>query len=421
MKILKKRVNDTAIVQLGEKLYTRTGVTDADWIEILETIEKIQSVSDDPAKLANTIKSLLTIIDDDYIREQKRIENMLTKIFVEGLVELNDELRKRRATRLVSELGNDFEMDENGFTYFKGVKQPLPKVMVDSLLDAKLNPNSNYTLESLINFWKYVLLNPDKHIREGLFKWLQTGKFAITEDGNIIAYRNVNIKTLNGVDKNLYNFVQESWSKVKRWKKSPSKYKIAKINDEFLLVKDDYYNEDAVILGHLDIVKGIFDNQSSRVVYCPDHKGPYGQHIELGIPVKMPRAECDNDPNSSCSRGLHAKSVNYGLNLGSEILVILVNPYNVVAIPTKDVTKFRCCEYLPVSKAELKNGKLVEFEPGTYDITYDGLESLEELLQSCSLTSLQENGLVSNELNLDDFKVVFNSAKAIITNRIIKA
>lgn len=118
---------------------------------------------------------------------------------------------------------------------------------------------------------------------------------------------------------------------------------------------------------------------------------------------------------------MHAKSVNYGLNLGSEILVILVNPYNVVAIPTEDVTKFRCCEYLPVSKAELKNGKLVEFEPGTYDITYDGLESLEELLQSCSLTSLQENGLVSNELNLDDFKVVFNSAKAIITNRIIKA
>lgn len=420
MKILKKRVNDTAIVYLGEKLYTRTGITDEDWLKIVELIEHIQEVSDKPVPVAVGIKQLLELIDENYIKAKKRIEDMMSNIFLSGMVEVNDALRTRKGARLVSELGDDFEQDDKGFVYYKGVKQPLPKVMVDSLLDAKLNPNSNFTLTSLMNFWKYVLLNPDKHIREGLFKWLQSSKFSITEDGNIIAYRNVNVKTHGSVNKKLYEFVQESWSKIKRWKKSPTKFRVAKIDEEYSLVKDDYYNENAIILGHVDILKTNFDKGFDKVVYEPQHKGPYGQHIEFGTPVTMPREECDNDPASSCSRGLHCKSAAYDLNLGSEIIVTLVNPYNVVAIPDHDFTKFRCCEYLPVSKAELEDGKLVEFEPGTYDIPYNGIESLEKMLETFSVVELQEKGLLSTELEEDAFKVVFKKAKEVINNRVIK-
>ena len=72
MKILKKRVNDTAIIYLGEKLYTRTGVTDSDWLEIVEKIEHIQEVSDQPLNLALGVKSLLRLIDEDYILAQKK-------------------------------------------------------------------------------------------------------------------------------------------------------------------------------------------------------------------------------------------------------------------------------------------------------------------------------------------------------------
>lgn len=421
MKILKKRVNDTAIVYLGEKLYTRTGITDEDWLKIVELIEHIQQVSDKPVPLAVGIKQLLELIDENYIKAKKRIEDMMSNIFLSGMVEVNDKERSRKGARLVSELGDDFEQDENGFVYYKGVNQPLPKVMVDSLLDAKLNPNSNFTLTSLMNFWKYVLLNPDKHIREGLFKWLQSSKFSITEDGNIIAYRNVDIKTHGSVNKKLYEFVQESWSKIKRWKKSPAKFRVAKIDEEYSLVKDDYYNENAIILGHVDILKTNFDKGFDKVVYEPQHKGPYGQHIEFGTPVTMPRDQCNNDPKDLCSRGLHQMSVGYSLRLGNTTITSLINPYNVVAIPEEgNFSKFRCCEYYPIGLTEIKDGKIVEFEPGTYDIPYNGIESLEKMLETFSVVELQEKGLLSTELEENTFKAVFKKAKEVINNRVIK-
>ena len=346
---------------------------------------------------------------------------MLSTVFLSGMVEINDAIRSRKGARLVSELGNDFEQDENGFVYYKGVAQPLPKVMVDSLLDAKLNPNTqlysylfneffgNMFFLILINIFAKVFLNGYSRV-----------SFLLQRMVILLPYRNVDIKDKSFANKELYNFVQESWSKIKRWKKSPAKFKVAKLNKEYLLVKDDYYNEDATILGQVDTLKTDFDTAIYKVTYMPQHKGPYGQHIEFGIPVTMPREECDNDPSSSCSRGLHCKSAEYDLHLGSEIIVTLVNPYNVVAIPEYDFTKFRCCEYLPISKAELKDSKLVEFEPGTYDIPYNGIESLEKMLQTFSVIELQEKGLLSTELEEGTFNVIFKKAKEVINNRVIK-
>ena len=142
--------------------------------------------------------------------------------------------------------------------------------------------------------------------------------------------------------------------------------------------------------------------------------------IKLGEAVSMNRTECDNDPNSSCSRGLHQKSAAYGLNLGSEVLVCLVNPYHVVAIPSHDVTKFRTCQYLPVSKAEVVGHKLIEFDPGTYDIPYNGLESLVGLLKTTSLEELQAKGEISADISSDDFDFVLAKAKEVIASRVVK-
>ena len=424
MKILKKRVNDIAIVQLGENLYTRTGITSEDWIQILEQIELVERVSDDPQALAFAVNDLLGLVDDELIAERKKEMEIIAKIVISGLMERDEKLRKRKATRLASELSEEFEADDKGFTYFKGMKHPLPKVMVDALLDAKLNPNTKYTLPSLINFWKYTLLNPDKHIREGLFKWLQTGQFAITEDGNIIAYRNVDVKhESNSLDPKLYDFVQTEWSRIKRQKKAPKNYTVYRNQDGgYYTLKAEsklMIEGNVTLIGNLHDLKVSSDTGIDAVVYTPQYKGPYGQNITLGEPVTMPREECDNSPEESCSRGLHCKSARYDLDLGSEVIVTLVNPYNVVAIPDYDVTKFRCCEYLPVSKAELKDGKLVEFAPGTYDIPYNGIEGLEKILSTYSIAEAQEKGLVSTELEESDFNLIYAKAKEVINTRIV--
>lgn len=426
MKIVKRRVNGTSIVLVGEKLYTRTEVTDELWIAILEQIDKVQEAMDNPEKIEEELDYLLYLVDPEKVAKQKRMEEMVVIAIQVGDLEPDKEKRIKKAKR-VTDISGIFEMDDNGIVYMKGFEHSMPKIMIDAVLDAYYNPKSEYTVSSLLNFWKYLLLNPDKHVREGLFQWIKTGKFAITEDGNIIAYRNVDVKQ-EGSNKKLQDFVSESWAKVKRWKKSCKNYEVWKEDSHtsgsaakyFISLSGVTENNSNHYIGNLDELFHTKYSDSETTIYTAQHKGQYGQTIILGQPVSMPRSECDNSPSSSCSVGLHCKSISYGMGFGSNSLVTVINPYNVVAIPNGEFSKFRCCEYLPVSKAEVVNGQIVEFEAGTYDIPYNGLESLETMLNSMSVENAIEYGLLNEDIDASDLKSVLNTAKEIISNRVVK-
>lgn len=424
MNILKKRVNGTSIVLIGEKLYTRTNVTDELWIAMLEQIDKVNSVCEDEDDLADEMGKLMDLVDPDRVEKLlKRQQAILIAIEV-GELEQDKNVRVRKAKR-VSDISGIFECDDEGMVYLKGFDHIMPKIMVDAILDAHYNPNSEYTVSSLVNFWKYLLLNPDKHVRDGLFKWIKSGKFCITEDGNIVSYRNVNIKHA-AKNQKLHDFVMESYNKVKRWKKSVKNYLICDNNGKYELVETSKASEN---IGYTGILSDLYNDINTTItsvinsvtIYQPEHKGPYGQEIIIGKPVSMPRSECDNNPKSMCSRGLHQKNPSYSLQLGNVILTCLTNPYNVVAIPEEgNFSKFRTCEYLPVSKTEIKDGSIVEFKPGTYDIPYNGIASLKTLLDTTSLSDLKSQGIVSDEISDDDMNSVMSAATEIIHNRVVK-
>jgi len=420
MKIVKRRVNGTSIVLVGEKLYTRTEVTDELWIAMLEQIEKVEQTMDNPDKIEEELDYLLFLVDPEKVAKQKRMEEMVVIAIQVGDLEPDKEKRIKKAKR-VTDISGIFEMDDNGIVYMKGFEHSMPKIMIDAVLDAYYNPKSEYTVSSLLNFWKYLLLNPDKHVREGLFQWIKTGKFAITEDGNIIAYRNVDVKQ-EGSNKKLQDFISESWAKIKRWKKSPLNYAVLQTpaKEYVLYAKDTWNKGENKFIGNLDALFNTKYSDSETTIYTAQHKGQYGQTIVLGQPVSMPRSECDNAPNSLCSRGLHCKSISYGMGFGSNSLVTVINPYNVVAIPNGEFSKFRTCEYLPVSKAEVVNGQIVEFEAGTYDIPYNGLESLESMLNSISVENAIREGLLNEDIDFVDLKSVLNTAKEIIGKRVVK-
>jgi hypothetical protein len=73
-----------------------------------------------------------------------------------------------------------------------------------------------------------------------------------------------------------------------------------------------------------------------------------------------------------------------------------------------------------VSKAEVVNNNIVEFEAGTYDIPYNGLESLESMLNSMSVENAIRKGLLNEDIDFVDLKSVLNTAKEIISNRVVK-
>jgi hypothetical protein len=79
----------------------------------------------------------------------------------------------------------------------------------------------------------------------------------------------------------------------------------------------------------------------------------------VGNVVKMPRNEVNEDPQQTCSYGLHAANYYYAHNIygGAITLFVEVNPANVVSVPIDyNSAKMRVCEYkvLGISKGEFK-------------------------------------------------------------------
>ena len=66
-----------------------------------------------------------------------------------------------------------------------------------------------------------------------------------------------------------------------------------------------------------------------------------------GTIVSMNRWECDHNPNTHCSRGLHVRNDAYEYGFGSRTVVIVkVNPVDVVSLPNDyKVDKMRVCKY----------------------------------------------------------------------------
>jgi hypothetical protein len=84
----------------------------------------------------------------------------------------------------------------------------------------------------------------------------------------------------------------------------------------------------------------------------PDFKDLHSRTFDNspGMKVKMHRNDVDEDPNRTCSNGLHVANWDYAKNKyggqNDTMLEVLVNPKDVVAVPTDyNQSKMRVCEY----------------------------------------------------------------------------
>jgi len=87
-----------------------------------------------------------------------------------------------------------------------------------------------------------------------------------------------------------------------------------------------------------------------------DYLDSYSRTIDnsVGQTVEMPRNAVQDDPNITCSYGLHFCSIEYvKVFHGSHLMVLKINPKDVVSIPTDyNNTKGRCCKYTVVGELE---------------------------------------------------------------------
>lgn len=87
--------------------------------------------------------------------------------------------------------------------------------------------------------------------------------------------------------------------------------------------------------------------------FSPIFSGPYGKDQSPGKIVEMPRNKCNENRNDTCSEGLHFCSYeylpifqNWNSNMGQRVILLKINPRDVVAIPTDyNLSKGRCCRF----------------------------------------------------------------------------
>jgi hypothetical protein len=130
------------------------------------------------------------------------------------------------------------------------------------------------------------------------------------------------------------------------------------------------------------------ENCGGDAVYTDHHSHTF--KIKIGELVSMPRKDCDDVQENSCSRGLHVAGAswleeNY---FGEQGLVVLVNPAMTVAVPPiDDYGKLRTCEYLPIALCEFdETGHVIPYNADdgfessfVKTILYDGAKSTEEM------------------------------------------
>ena len=255
----------------------------------------------------------------------------------------------------------------------------VPEDLVEAILLAEKEEDEEL-IQSYLNFWTLVSLNPDSRCRQNLFWFLNKYGMTISRSGLFVAYRNVKIKKAGvSIDPKLANFISSEYARIKFIsKKSPKDYLVLKTVDGYVLTKTSCDNT----IGNLsDLYKQLSDVEVSTV-YTDGYTGKF--EIKLGEIVSMSREKCDSVQENSCSRGLHVAGKtwlkeNYFGDVG---LMVLVNPADVVAVPPiDDYGKMRTCAYYPVSIIEFdEDGDIIdtEIENGFEDdfidkICYSGL------------------------------------------------
>lgn len=290
---------------------------------------------------------------------------------------------------------------ETGEVYLEGFTTPVPDKLVEVI---KEYHDNNYPMEAILNFWKLLMINPDKRIRTRLFDFITTHDFVLTDKGYMVVYKSVYVKD-NKKASELADFVSNRYLHVKKnWKCSPNKYVVYEdLNThEYAITKYDTVtgwmdkNHDMAIEVHGklgELFEAIFTREidQERTVYTDMHSRT--MDIQLGMPVKMDRSECDGDPANECSYGLHVGATKYVesfANRDCSVLVCLVNPANVVAVPNYDHSKIRVSEYFPFAMASYEQGKIDIIEQPYFEddyLTYE-MANIQELIDKVKAEEL---------------------------------
>lgn len=320
----------------------------------------------------------------------------------------------------------DLEMDVvSNEVYLKGFSTPIPETLLEVIKEYHAN---GFPTEPILNFWKLLMINPDKRVRSSLFDFIKTHDFVLTDMGYMLVYKAVYVKEKNKVDTTFNAFIIDAVNKVRGWKTSLNKYVVYKrLSDnqyditKYTTVENwDVRERNVEIIGKLGVLYDAITLQSqvaTEEVYTDMYSRT--MTIEIGKPVYMNRTECDADPAVDCSFGLHVGATKYVksfANVDSKILICLVNPANVVAVPNYDHSKIRVSEYFPMGLVEYNNGTFNPIESKYYPSDYCAYEK--QVFESMVKQVMKNEPPISTAINASGDDRSIDELKKMLNNRL---
>ncbi len=145
-----------------------------------------------------------------------------------------------------------------------------------------------------VNFLEKVVTNPQAHSRTQLYNFLENYNLPITTGGNFLGYKGVSQDSLTVGKEKSFRSISKGCATVH-----------------------------ATVQG---VAQAGYIFQS------------------IGDIVTMPRNQVAGSPTQACAAGLHVSTFDYAKGFGNTIIVVEVNPRDVVSVPTR-TAKIRCCRY----------------------------------------------------------------------------
>lgn len=314
----------------------------------------------------------------------------------------------------------DFEYINERFS-LSNTLYPVPVHLMKRLSEASKNENDE-DVKSLKAFWELSLLNPSDKAKQDFYLYTENFIAPITKHGYVIMYKAVrkhkSKRTFSGedliaydneVNKNLQLLMIDNPELKEDTLLSIATQETNKMlfvlnnKSETICVDDTVKNREFYTV--LGTGAEIEEFNINGTYYSPIHTGgEYGNYIKLGTPVTMPRTKVDDNEEVDCSQGLHVGAYEYVKHFASDdnsILMCLVNPKNVVAIPKYDTSKIRVSEYIPIAEIERQSdGSWKQLESYFSEIDYINYEK-DLIEKELKKKTIQENYTSESGLELD--------------------
>jgi len=359
------------------------------------------------SKVEEDKKNQLIELLEGVIKITKTLEKKVFKMFPPN-DETKEEKKAEKTNVFIDFIQQVTNKEVKDFTIIDGAlyHSSVPNVSIPEFL-ARAIAEHESRRSTLLNFWLLLAHNPDPVVRLSAFDYIQRNQLRLGKSGMLFTFRRAHRKevrtdVVGEADAKYKERITELVYLTKEKKKASTQQFVIKLENGTIecvdIRKVPQKYKDCEQLGMLH---EIFETQQKELIEEPSKEIRYysgrSDHTKFtvnGVPqeghtyyalhkeTRIPRVDCDKNPENECSNGLHLGAPRYVSNFGSgDILVCLISPMDIVSVPNYDSSKARFCSVYPV--AVIQKTELARYirEEDVFD-DYDDLEYASQFAES---------------------------------------